>query len=64
LTKVDLLPDRAALRTAKEEFERRGLTVHYLSGVTGEGLSGLLLDLVQMLDEVDAGERAQRECAS
>jgi len=64
LTKVDLLPDRAVLQATKEAFEGRGLTVHYLSGVTGEGLGGLLLDLVKTLDEVDAGERALRECAS
>jgi hypothetical protein len=52
------------LSATKQEFESRGLSVHYLSGVTGEGLGGLLLDLVKTLDEVDAEERALRECAT
>jgi GTP-binding protein len=57
LNKVDLLPDRESLRDVEREFERRGLTVRRLSGVTGEGIDELLIAVMHELDEADAAER-------
>jgi GTP-binding protein len=64
LNKVDLLPDRESLGDVVREFEQRGLAVHYLSGVTGEGLDALLRDVVETLDAVDAEESQLRKCAT
>jgi GTP-binding protein len=64
LNKVDLLPDRDVLATAARELEERGKDVHFISGVTGEGLEELLRCVVRTLDEVDASESEQRECGT
>jgi GTP-binding protein len=61
LNKIDLVADRETLAPAIKELEGRGICVRLLSGVTGEGLSELLLDMARTLDEVDV---AARECGS
>ncbi|MFQ5416419.1 MAG: GTPase ObgE [Myxococcota bacterium] len=57
LSKIDLVADRDALAPAIGELERRGIRVRFLSGVTGEGLSELLVEMVRSLDEVAATQR-------
>jgi len=62
LNKIDLLPDREVLAAAERTLEGRGIAVRTLSGVTGEGLDGLLRGLVETLGELDAASREKREC--
>jgi GTP-binding protein len=49
LNKVDLLPDRTALKSLSERLRARGREVLLLSGATGEGVAELLAALVRAL---------------
>ncbi len=64
LNKLDLVPDRDVLAAAEEEFARRGIQLQHVSGVTGEGLDGLLRTILTTLEEVDAAERETSQCGS
>jgi GTP-binding protein len=64
LNKVDLIPDREVLDPARAEFSRRGIELHTISGVTGEGLEALLRNVLATLDAVDAEENEARELAT
>ena len=64
LNKLDLVLDRDVLAAAEEEFARRGIQLQHVSGVTGEGLDGLLRAILTTLEEVDAAERETSQCGS
>ena len=53
-SKVDLLPDRGALRALEESFRSRGYRFCAVSAVTGEGLERLKTLVVQGLAAQDA----------
>lgn len=53
-SKVDLLPDRGALRALEESFRSRGYRFCAVSAVTGEGLERLKTLVVQCLAAQDA----------
>ena len=49
LTKIDLLGERESLEEVREAFHRLGVTVHAISGVTGEGTLGLIWAAAEQL---------------
>jgi len=53
VSKVDLPEVQARLPGIEEIFESHGLRVHLISGVTGQGLKELMLEIDDMLDEID-----------
>ena len=55
LNKLDLLPDRTALKAVAERLRARGREVYFLSGATGEGVAELLAAFAHAL-----GDEAER----
>jgi len=64
LNKVDLVADRDSLEPVLQAFGARGISVHLLSGATGEGLAPLLRNVVRALDAADADAADTRECGT
>ncbi|MDX1935372.1 MAG: GTPase ObgE [Capsulimonadales bacterium] len=61
LSRIDIIADRAELTPYVEHFERQGLKVFPISGVTREGLDALLFFVHQRLKEMPVKGTAEPE---
>jgi GTP-binding protein len=52
VNKVDIAEVQARLPEIKKLFKSRGLDVHFISGLTGQGLTELVSEIAAMLDKV------------
>jgi GTP-binding protein len=52
VNKVDLVEVQPRLPETKKLFKSRGLDVHFISGLTGQGLTELVSEIAAVLDKV------------
>ncbi len=60
VNKIDLPQVRARLAELSDTFGSVGITAHFASAITGEGVSELMAKVLEMLDRVTAQEAASK----